>query len=86
MRAARSTRPCSAGPGCDTSDQLSVASTEVVQIADEALRARGPPEHRLARGGSWFNEPALLRSALRAGEMATNQFNNLGFRIARDVR
>ena len=42
--------------------------------------------YRLARGGSWFNEPALLRSALRAGELATNRFNNLGFRIARDVR
>lgn len=56
------------------------------QPTDGAPHSPQSCPYRIARGGSWINEPALLRSALRAGELATARFNNLGFRIASDVR
>lgn len=41
--------------------------------------------YRIARGGSWANDPSLLRSALRAGDPATARMKNLGVRVARDL-
>lgn len=55
------------------------------QPLDGAPFAPAACTYRIARGGSWSNEPSLLRSALRAGEPADVRFNNLGFRIARDA-
>lgn len=39
---------------------------------------------RVARGGSWLNDPRLLRSADRLRLSAGDALNGLGFRIARD--
>jgi len=41
--------------------------------------------YQIARGGSWANDPSLLRSALRAGDPATARMKNLGVRVARDL-
>lgn len=35
------------------------------------------------RGGSWFNDPAVLRSAVRGGDTPGGRGSHLGFRLAR---
>lgn len=40
---------------------------------------------RVDRGGSWFNDPADLRSANRSGDTPANRYDNVGFRIARTL-
>jgi formylglycine-generating enzyme required for sulfatase activity len=39
---------------------------------------------RVTRGGSWFDLPAIVRSANRDTSDPSDRFNNLGFRLARD--
>ena len=46
---------------------------------------RGECGRRVLRGGSWFNRPWLLRSALRLRHTADNRLINDGFRIARSL-
>ena len=41
---------------------------------------------RLARGGSWLNAPAALRTSVRLPFAQTGQTSNIGARCARDVR
>jgi formylglycine-generating enzyme required for sulfatase activity len=38
---------------------------------------------RVTRGGSWYSSPQGVRSACRNGDLPSNQFANLGFRIVR---
>ena len=40
--------------------------------------------YRVLRGGSWENDPAGLRSAIRGGRSQTERVANSGFRVARD--
>ena len=40
---------------------------------------------RVLRGGSWFNIPANLRSAVRNWDFPVNRYNSFGFRLARDL-
>ncbi len=40
---------------------------------------------RVLRGGSWDNNPGLLRSADRLRNNTGNRFNNVGFRVARTL-
>jgi formylglycine-generating enzyme required for sulfatase activity len=42
----------------------------------------GDCARRVARGGSWNNKPARVRSANRNRDNAANRNNNLGFRVA----
>jgi formylglycine-generating enzyme required for sulfatase activity len=50
-----------------------------------ALDPPGPGEGtwQVVRGGSCFNNPRLLRSALRGGTSSRHSFSNLGFRMVR---
>ena len=41
-------------------------------------------EYRVVRGGSWFNEPADVRSAYRLRFTPTYRNLNVGFRCAQD--
>jgi len=41
---------------------------------------------RIARGGSWLNFPAVLRTSVRLPFAPTGQTSNIGARCARDVR
>ena len=45
----------------------------------------GDCSQRVLRGGSWFNEPRLLRSAYRHWNSPGYRFNKFGFRIARTL-
>ena len=42
-------------------------------------------ELRVLRGGSWYEEPEVLRSALRSSEVATFRDDVSGFRVARTL-
>ena len=46
---------------------------------------RGDCSLRMARGGSWYYRPRLLRAANRNGITSGGRLNNLGFRIARTL-
>ena len=46
-------------------------------------RAEREMGRRVVRGGSWYNDPRLLRSASRNGLAATFRSYDLGFRLAR---
>ena len=41
--------------------------------------------NRVVRGGSWDDDPLVLRSAVRLGGSPTDRDSNLGFRVARTV-
>lgn len=41
---------------------------------------------RVIRGGSWHNEPELVRTAVRFKRHSKVQFDTLGFRVARTMR
>jgi formylglycine-generating enzyme required for sulfatase activity len=45
----------------------------------------GDETFRIVRGGSWRNEPDLLRAAARARRNAHVRFDTLGFRVARTL-
>ena len=40
---------------------------------------------RVVRGGSWYNEPQIVRSAIRNRDSPVNRFFVLGFRVARTL-
>lgn len=42
-------------------------------------------KRRVYRGGSWYTDPVTLRSAARFRGIDVFRFNNVGFRIARDL-
>lgn len=52
---------------------------------DGSIHAKELCENRVARGGSWGDGPAGLRSARRFGFMASERENAQGFRVARDI-
>jgi formylglycine-generating enzyme required for sulfatase activity len=41
--------------------------------------------YRVLRGGSWLNDPAILRSAIRYGVNPDGRNDIIGFRLARDL-
>ena len=45
----------------------------------------GDTNYRVARGGSWADNPMLLRSADRVREVTAGRLNYLGFRVARSL-
>ena len=45
----------------------------------------GDCSRRVMRGGSWYDDPLSLRSALRVRYTAGLRFNNAGFRVARTL-
>jgi formylglycine-generating enzyme required for sulfatase activity len=47
---------------------------------------RGDLHYRAIRGGSWRNETALVRTAVRAERNANVRFDTLGFRVARTMQ
>ncbi len=40
---------------------------------------------RVLRGGSWFDFPEFLRSAIRARVDSDNQYDIIGFRVAKTL-
>ena len=50
-------------------------------------RVRGVTDCRRVgiRGGSWYDESSLIMSASRSGIRIERRFNNVGFRVARDL-
>ena len=50
---------------------------------DGSVRITGDCRHRVVRGGSWANEPQLLRSANRSSWSADDQDFHIGFRLGR---
>ena len=40
---------------------------------------------RVLRGGSWNDDPASLRSAIRSWSSAGNRYDIIGFRVARTM-
>ncbi len=51
--------------------------------SDGSAWTSGDCNRRVLRGGSWFNLPWSLRSALRYWYSAENRINNVGFRVVR---
>jgi formylglycine-generating enzyme required for sulfatase activity len=45
----------------------------------------GDPSYRVTRGGSWRNDPELVRAAIRAKRITGVRFDTLGFRVARTL-
>jgi formylglycine-generating enzyme required for sulfatase activity len=45
----------------------------------------GDPSYRVIRGGSWRNDPQLVRAALRRKRISGVRFDTLGFRVARTL-
>lgn len=46
----------------------------------------GQPGRRVIRGGAWDHLPRLLRASWRDWATESSRWDNLGFRIARDIR
>lgn len=40
---------------------------------------------RVVRGGSWFSDPKVIRSATRIAQHSTGRFPDFGFRVAREI-
>ena len=53
--------------------------------ADGSAWTRGDCSYRVLRGGSWFNQPTFLRSALRDRDGSGLRGSSLGFRVARTL-
>ena len=45
----------------------------------------GDPKYRVVRGGSWSNDPDLVRAAVRMKRIVPVRFDTLGFRIVRTL-
>jgi formylglycine-generating enzyme required for sulfatase activity len=56
--------------------------------AGEATDPPGPPDgkYRVVRGGSWFNDPQLVRVSVRGRGLPTDRGNDVGFRCAGELR
>ena len=52
--------------------------------SDGSAWISGDCSRRVVRGGSWYDEPAFLRSAFRLGGPRSGRYFNLGFRVAQD--
>jgi formylglycine-generating enzyme required for sulfatase activity len=46
---------------------------------------RGDASRRVVRGGSWLNDPPVLRAANRSSVASVNRYFDLGFRLARTL-
>ncbi|MEM6625104.1 MAG: SUMF1/EgtB/PvdO family nonheme iron enzyme [Pseudomonadota bacterium] len=55
------------------------------QPPDGAPHTAGDCSRRVLRGGSWLNDPQLLRSAFRDRNDTGDRFNLVGFRVARTL-
>jgi formylglycine-generating enzyme required for sulfatase activity len=53
--------------------------------ADGSVWARGGASSRVLRGGSWFDRPDFLRSALRGWGQPDGRYISIGFRVARTL-
>jgi formylglycine-generating enzyme required for sulfatase activity len=53
--------------------------------ADGSAWISGDCSSRILRGGSWFDVPQDLGSALRVGHVAVGRYSNLGFRVGRTL-
>jgi len=56
----------------------------VYKCVDDQKKKNVSSTHRVLRGGSWNNNAACLRSASRGSAHATQRFQNIGFRLARN--
>ena len=54
-------------------------------INGSAWTEGGEASRRVVRGGSWFDGPVYLRSALRIGNSAVDRSRYLGFRVGRTL-
>jgi formylglycine-generating enzyme required for sulfatase activity len=54
--------------------------------ADGSAWTAGDCSRRVLRGGSWFNDPPLLRSAYRLRNTTASRGNLFGFRVARSLQ
>ncbi len=52
---------------------------------DGSAWTSGDPDYRVVRGGSWRNETAVIRAAIRDKRSIHVRFDTLGFRVARIV-
>lgn len=53
---------------------------------DGGASKSGTCEHRVVRGGSWYNPPKVLRSAFRERAVPEGRDSFRGFRVAREIR
>ncbi|MBT7550840.1 MAG: formylglycine-generating enzyme family protein, partial [Gemmatimonadetes bacterium] len=53
--------------------------------SDGSAWTTGDCEDRVLRGGSWLNDPWILRSAIRDGYRIDIRINLFGFRVARTL-
>ena len=60
-------------------------SYEGAPVDGSAWLEGGDANFRVVRGGSWHNEPELVRSAVRFERHRKVQFDTLGFRVARTL-
>jgi len=51
--------------------------------SNAAARTIGDCSHHVVRGGSWYSEPANVRSALRFKDSTVDRYDDVGFRLAR---
>jgi formylglycine-generating enzyme required for sulfatase activity len=52
---------------------------------DGSAWLQGNPIYRVARGGSWRNDPDSIRAAIRVKRITGVRFDTLGFRVARTL-
>jgi formylglycine-generating enzyme required for sulfatase activity len=52
---------------------------------DGSAWTEGDCRRRVVRGGSWLNDPLILRSANRNGGSADDRYLDLGFRVGRTL-
>jgi formylglycine-generating enzyme required for sulfatase activity len=52
---------------------------------DGSAWTSGECKYRVRRGGSWFDQPQALRSAVRGTYFSDNREDKIGFRVARTL-
>ncbi|MEM9659987.1 MAG: formylglycine-generating enzyme family protein, partial [Planctomycetota bacterium] len=63
-------------------DSFATYASPGKSVVEPQTRPGDDPPKKVIRGGSWFNEPAALRSANRHRHPPDSRQTNLGFRVA----
>ena len=81
MRSASTTWPAMCGNGC----RIAITTTTTERPPMVRRGPAGDCSRRVVRGGSWDNDPQVLRSASRFGFSTVVRNDDLGFRVGRTL-
>ena len=70
-----------------TSGEQRAAIESLATAAGAVMDPDGPSSgsNRVARGGSWYDDPQIARSAVRVSGDSTFRYFNYGFRLVKDT-